>query len=80
MNIAEIKERYSHLPHIKAVWIKNGECYTSPVFGGEKIVIDAIANAETISVTSQPNTETTETTQSVETNSKQSKRKRNGTK
>ena len=37
MDIKKIKEEYSHLPHIKKVWVKAGHVFLSKVKGSEEI-------------------------------------------
>lgn len=37
MNISELKSQYEHLPHVKKVWVKNEQVYTSPVHGATEI-------------------------------------------
>lgn len=40
MEIAEIKEKFKQFPHIKTVWVKDGEVYIHSVSGGKKINLD----------------------------------------
>lgn len=37
MKVQDLKNQYAHLPHVKKVWVKNGNVYTSPVHQAECI-------------------------------------------
>lgn len=73
MNIAEIKGRLTNMPHVKTIWVKAGEFYISPVFGGQRVELKDMDNE-----TASPIVATEES--ELPTLKKQSKKKKDGTK